>query len=852
VSGALRPVGSVDDLFRLDPIERFQALITGPNFPGWLRAEPVCFDRDDPIFGYGCGIEDCGQHRTQAGLWCTGHASERLSARKRGIGDAAWKAAAVPFPARQAHPDGTRGPACRFCPDRDAAASGLCIRHQASLTLARKQAPVGFNEAVWAARQRDLPGAGPCLVPSCPARGEMSPALCHRHRTTWQRAGMPTGTELRRWLPRVSPGTRGSISLTGLPPLLVAEIRYGLWAHTKDAAAAKWHPMWLRTLARSCHAARVDSLMDLDPEDPTWTPQPEHVNRILKDLQADVGAVHQTRWDTRDLGRIDTNYWGFRFPDRRSPFDLTAISQRWLRDITWDCLADLLDGPTRPRTAGPVEQIRRSLVCLSAYLRDCDPFAGARPETLTGSTGKDFVADFTRRVAGQQPVRGVTNRDGSTSAATQITYALTMNAVRRVLRWALESGAAHPAGLPREFIVAFPFGGAPSSKNPRPFSDSVLAALSAPTNIALLDARDTRDGGVADIWSIQVRCGRRIGEVVNLRLDCVSEHLGRTWMWVDMTKVGKLDYAVQIPRDVYDLVLRRQAKTVERFHAKFGADPTAAQRRTVALFPSRVSNPRFERSITTSRFNEEFKAWICSADIGLPGHTTHQARHTLATRLIEAGASMAHVKKVLGHVSERMGESYVLIAGSQVEPFLQQVWVKGPGSATPGQVVLTPTEQERTAASQLMIDLAAVPTEHGLCTFKPVVGGHDCPFNRQCHSCEHFVITGADYSYWKRQEERWAAMAEGAPDDTARDYIYRTFEKSSTALAGLEKALLALGLLDRARDIDLRNPHQDFFDPIWRQGWRAGDLIQLGTGPTTDTAERPTDPPTVVQTGIAP
>jgi hypothetical protein len=213
---------------------------------------------------------------------------------------------------------------------------------------------------------------------------------------------------------------------------------------------------------------------------------------------------------------------------------------------------------------------------------------------------------------------------------------------------------------------------------------------------------------------------------------------------------------------------------------------------------------------------------------------------------------MAHVKKVLGHVSERMGESYVLIAGSQVEPFLQQVWVKGPGSATPGQVVLTPTEQERTAASQLMIDLAAVPTEHGLCTFKPVVGGHDCPFNRQCHSCEHFVITGADYSYWKRQEERWAAMAEGAPDDTSRDYIYRTFEKSSTALAGLEKALLGLGLLDRARDVDLRNPHQDFFDPIWRQGWRAGDLIQLGTGPTTDTAEWPTDPPTVVQTGIAP
>ena len=72
-------------------------------------------------------------------------------------------------------------------------------------------------------------------------------------------------------------------------------------------------------------------------------------------------------------------------------------------------------------------------------------------------------------------------------------------------------------------------------------------------------------------------------------------------------------------------------------------------------------------------------------------------------------------------------------------------------------------------------------------------------------------------------------MAEGAPDDVARDYICRAFDKSSRALAGLEKALLALGLLDQAKELDLRSPHQDFFDPIWRQGWRANDLVQLGS-----------------------
>lgn len=202
---------------------------------------------------------------------------------------------------------------------------------------------------------------------------------------------------------------------------------------------------------------------------------------------------------------------------------------------------------------------------------------------------------------------------------------------------------------------------------------------------------------------------------------------------------------------------------------------------------------------------------------------------------------MTHVKRVLGQVSERMGESYVLIAGTQIEPFLQQVWVTGPGNTEPGRLVLTPTDAEKHTAQHQLIDLAAVPTEHGLCTFKPVGGGFDCPFGRDCAGCEHFVITGADYGYWKRQEQRWAALAEAAPDETARDYLYRSFDRSSQAIAGLEKALLALGLLDQAKQVDLRSPHQDFFDPIWRQGWRADDLIQLGSTdqPTPQTTARP-------------
>ena len=72
-----------------------------------------------------------------------------------------------------------------------------------------------------------------------------------------------------------------------------------------------------------------------------------------------IDAVHRTRADTRELGYLDSNYWGYRFAGRRATFDLTPIPQRWLRDLTWDYLANVLDGPRRPRTAGPFEQVRR-------------------------------------------------------------------------------------------------------------------------------------------------------------------------------------------------------------------------------------------------------------------------------------------------------------------------------------------------------------------------------------------------------------------------------------------------------------------------------------------------------------
>ena len=607
----------LEDLRRLGPLGRFEALLASPDVPGWLLAEPVVFAREDPLFGYACGIEGCEGHSTQAGLWCTRHAKQRWAALKAGVTESAWGSAAVPFAASPGWGGDSPLPACRFCPDRDAVSEGICVRHKVSRDYARKRDGAGFDEASWAARQHSLPGAGACLAGGCQGRAELSPALCRRHRAAWQRAGSPQGGEFTGWLSRAEGwGGRGVLVLERLPPLAAAEIRYGLFAHTLEPAPARWHPMWLRTLVRSCLERGAVSLLELDPGEGGWTRQPASVNRILRDLLRHARSVHRTREETREDGCLDPGYWGVRFPNRRSAFDLTAIPQRWLRDLGWDYLASVLEGPGRPRTAGPFEQARRSLVCLGAYLHDRAPLQGERPGMLTAETARGFTADFRQRVTAARPVRGVFNVDGSPSLAAESTYSVTMNAVRKVMRWSLEHD--RPDGPPREFIVAFPAGQAKARRNPRPFSDPVLQVLGDPANLALLAGRDPNDNGVADIWRVQLRCGRRIGEVVNLRFDCVSEHLGRTWLWVDMTKVGKLDYAIQIPRDVYDLIRARQDKTTARFRAKFGRSPSAGERRAIALFPSRVANPAFERAVSIATFPPAFHDWLGCDGVDLP------------------------------------------------------------------------------------------------------------------------------------------------------------------------------------------------------------------------------------------
>lgn len=232
------------------------------------------------------------------------------------------------------------------------------------------------------------------------------------------------------------------------------------------------------------------------------------------------------------------------------------------------------------------------------------------------------------------------------------------------------------------------------------------------------------------------------------------------------------------------------------------------------------------RSISYGFFSRSFKEWV--AELALPRTVAHQARHTLATNLLRAGASLAHIRRYLGQVSDRMAEHYVTVAHSDLEDILACVWVTGPATANPGEMLSDERPLTREHAMAIAVDLSrrSTPAEGGFCTFQPVVNGAACPWNLDCHNCDKFVLSGADLLYWRRKQQQWRSIAERAPDEATANYLHDVFEPTARAIAGLERALAGLGLLDEALSLDLRRP-QDYFHRVWSTNFPVADLTTL-------------------------
>jgi integrase len=861
-----RHLVSAEDYLGMDAEQRYD--IIKAKFPDWLLASPIQFPRTHDTFGWGCRVSQCeGQlNETTLVRLCVDHL-RRFRAVRSTMEIDEFAATAEPVGTQKFGWGLIRKPECAICGHREATLGRYCQAHHTSFS--REQRQDGFRGAeAWNATQGPHPPFPRCSVNRCVHDGALQPfpdapdRLCAGHYQRFRKSGERTAEHWAEWKrdtdrgESVQPsGSRGFLDISMLPEQLQREIRYSLYRHAKTPDRTRWRPPVLQKVIHLLHDLKVSSLTDPDVADAANEfPRGSMRRRILLDLPTAGRSLILNAELAKQQGWFDpvlvggSHFSGAQSEStRQKPWDLRSITQRWLRDLLWEHLQDeCLKPDGHIASGGTIHKRRAGLALLSAILDQNREDHGMRPHLL----GREDAAAvkhtwdlwFSEQIQLPDVINKRANASGTLTKSTRHTY---MSSIKLVLKDSRGKGRT-PLGMDA-FILAIPeYPMAKQAPLPRPLSYEDFWLMVSSEALAALDAMDRSESGYGDIWITQAFQGGRISETLNLKLGCTGLiGAAQPYIWRDMTKIGKVDYGIACHLPVYERLQIRRETTLQRLRRRYADDLAGLTDkelarveqqwdRTMPIFPRPNRNHDLTLPVPKTTFGTAFTTWL--GDLGLSGVTSHQTRATLATALLDNGAPPALVRQVLGHFSEGALAHYARYADTTVVRHLQQVWAAGPGMDKPGTVLLTPKDlkSDDPSVAAAHIELSIVPVEHGLCRYGPVVGGKTCPWGKNCTSqadgvCDQLILTGADLSYWERKMDAAYTFAERAPSEDARDYILSEWEPWEAALDGLRRALDELGLLDAARELDLRTPVQDYFSPLFSNAWNMSDLNGAGT-----------------------
>lgn len=145
---------------------------------------------------------------------------------------------------------------------------------------------------------------------------------------------------------------------------------------------------------------------------------------------------------------------------------------------------------------------------------------------------------------------------------------------------------------------------------------------------------------------LQRSCGLRIGELLDLELDCVHE-LPEHGHWLKVP-LGKLDSERMVPVDsdivaLVDRIIELRTPGRAIMHPRY---------RRPAQFLFTVQGRRLGQGAVRAELQR------ASGTAGLDHITPHQLRHTYATAMVNAGVSLQALMALLGHVSAEMSLRY--------------------------------------------------------------------------------------------------------------------------------------------------------------------------------------------------
>ena len=380
----------------------------------------------------------CGTNRESfSGDYCQAHWNRLLRARKRGISDEDWRQAEAPlepWPSR-----------CSI---------ELCV-HDAGI-----HASVDGSTA--SPLPRDTMISGLARVKSAGGKGDT------RAWEAWLRSAV-----MRKSMKSAT--SRGRLSLAHLPPGLQREIRYALHRHAKTARRTQWRPSVLQAVVDVLADAGVQSLSDPRVEELIAGERGSAERRIWLDLPFAARSLAVTEEMARAAGWFDPVIVGAAPFDgtnndenRRKIWDLTGVSQRWLRDLLWDHLRDgALKSKGKRPISTTVHQRIAGVVLLSHALRQNRDDGGEDPALLGRADAKAVKDTWDLWYREQIPLPGVAAQNGATqpSTLTDGTRYTHMNNIKVVLRRSREQGRTPPSM--DAFILSLPEY-PPPERNPRP------------------------------------------------------------------------------------------------------------------------------------------------------------------------------------------------------------------------------------------------------------------------------------------------------------------------------------------------------------------------------------------------
>ncbi len=247
----------------------------------------------------------------------------------------------------------------------------------------------------------------------------------------------------------------------------------------------------------------------------------------------------------------------------------------------------------------------------------------------------------------------------------------------------------------------------------------------------------------ADALLLARSVGLRIGELLDLELDCVHEIPGHgSWLKVPL---GKLDTERMVPLDDETVTLIDRI-TVTRTSGRPLPHPRTGR-------PTQFLFTHHGRRLSQSGVRKELAR---SAEAAGIGHVTpHQLRHTYATTLVNAGVSLQALMALLGHVSAEMSLRYAHLFDATVRAEYERALHLAKTAIGP---IDTPAANTGDPGDDWR-DAPAIKTRlsAGRCIRAPAQGA--CPYANICEHCPSFATDAASVAVLAAQRADTETLA---------------------------------------------------------------------------------------------